>query len=99
MRFQHLNLKKKWWLRRESNSHTRKDTRFSSHFGFCRPPEISEVRGLDYALTLALFTRFRSCPSSLYTFQHFRFGLARRYHLHLLQKGFTEFEQFYVRYF
>ncbi len=58
---------------------------FSYHFGFRRRP--SDVRGLDYPFTLAV-TRFRCCPSSLYTFP-----LAEAW-LGIASEGFPDFEQF-----
>ena len=52
------------------------------------------VWGLDYPFTLAP-SRFRCCPSSLYTFPQrvIPKGLARDRHF----KAFPEFEQFYVQ--
>jgi hypothetical protein len=66
---------------------------FSYPYGFHRRP-LRAVCGLDYPFTLAP-SRFRCCPSSLYTFPSAAFaaqGLARDCHL----TGFPEFEQFYV---
>ena len=43
------------------------------------PPRQGRVRGLDYTFTIPL-TRFRCCPSSLYTFPDITPGLARDCH-------------------
>ena len=66
---------------------------FSYPYGFHRRP-LRAVCGLDYPFTLAP-SRFRCCPSSLYTFPEAAFaaqGLARGCHF----TGFPEFEQFYI---
>ena len=50
------------------------------------------VRGLDYTFTIP-HTRFRCCPSSLYTFPA---GVFLRAWLGIAISGFPDFEQFYA---
>ena len=69
--------KRVWCGRRELNPHGLAACGFSYHFGFRRPAR--RVRGLDYTFTIP-HTRFRCCPSSLYTFPEVLPGLARDCH-------------------
>ena len=83
-----------WCGRPELNRHGQSPTDFLTNYGFHRrQPQLKQLPFVVWTIpSPCLGSRFRCCPSSLYTFprRHGERGLARDCHV----KGFPEFEQF-----